>query len=202
MEGRTVKSLDELSSLSSSDITVTFALNSGYYFTNDVLVKIAQKIPSVQSLFLSQEYTEDKAHSVDFSLVSFPLLETLDMECVPLSTLIFTQDKYPVLKSLGIANTGPWDADEFTLRLPLLENLSLRFVHITDPSDFGESLSSSPLLEQLSCYKLWGLGRCSHVLNLGSMDDLDFYRSDDLGKLKIWAPRLSRLGLQVMQNLL
>jgi hypothetical protein len=90
----------------------------------------------------------------------------------------------------------------FHTDLPNLRHMFLEHIHIEDVSDFGPSLSRSPKLNSYFGYKVWGLGaKLEHALVLPNATTLDFYRSDDLRRLKLWAPRLEDLGLQACYSI-
>ena len=171
-------------------------------------------------LSICPEYDDREPPVIDFSLVSFPTLENLDMMFQALRAIHFTQENTPKLKHLSIEQPCARDLEYFNTDLPDMETMSFQFVTIDNPAGmvvklvtslqrygsisstgFGKSLSRSPRLRFFSGYKLWGL-RVSksktHILVLPSCTDLDLYRSDDLNYLKIWAPKLTDLNLQVV----
>jgi hypothetical protein len=109
----------------------------------------------------------------------------------------FTADCFPLLEVLSIERPCAVDQEVFHTDLPNLRRMSFVHVDIRDDEDFGPSLSRSPKLESVMCYKLWGLGSTAeHALVLPSVTTLDLNRSDDLRCLKLWAPRLEDLNLR------
>lgn len=126
----------------------------------------------------------------------FPALETLSLDCVDVTDVRL---KLPALRCLSLENAE--GVGVFSLDCPRLESLYFEFVTISDPSDFGASLSRSPMLESVCGYKLRGLGvdspcRC-HQLVLPQADRLDLHHSDDLDFLQLYAPNMVELNLQV-----
>jgi len=149
-------------------------------------------------------HNEGEAAQISFTQdFKFPNLESLEFHYCSLD--VFTLVNAPKLKSLSFEQCT--DSLEFIkFRLPSLEHLSFDFITINDPSDFGDSLSNSPLLETVFAYKLWGLGDSlgKKTVYLPNCTDLNFWRSDDISSLKIYAPRLQSLNLRAcysMKNL-
>lgn len=141
------------------------------------------------------EYRED-SQPITFSDFKFPNLEKLSFWYCAMD--FFRLVNAPKLKSLSIEQASCCSLEHFSFCLPSLEVLSFEFCTINDPSDFGESVSNSPLLDRLIAYKLWGLGDSlgRKTVYLPSCTYLDLYRSDDISSLKIYAPRLESLNLR------
>jgi len=158
---------------------------------------------NMTSLTCYPEY-DDHTPIVDFSKVHLPNVKSISLTCQGVKSVHFTIENTPLLESLSIESNGPQPLEYFLLHLPNLSHLSFQFVHIDNPSGFGKSLSKCPNLESVDCYKLWGLGvpkSKTHVLVLPKCESLDFYRSDDLTYLKIWAPNLESLNLQACYSI-
>eukprot|EP00092_Neocalanus_flemingeri_P021543 GFUD01023365.1.p1 GENE.GFUD01023365.1~~GFUD01023365.1.p1 ORF type:complete len:335 (+),score=93.90 GFUD01023365.1:48-1052(+) len=148
------------------------------------------------------EYEDSNPPVIDTSKVKFLKLRSLNLTHQAIKAIHFTADCFPLLETLSIDQPCALDPETFHTDLPNLRSMSFNFVTILDVKDFGRSLSRSPKLENFSGYKLWGLGRkAEHSLVLPSCTSLDFYRSDDLRKLKLWAPRLEDLNLQACYDI-
>lgn len=113
---------------------------------------------------------------------------------MPLKTFTFTKANTPLMRRISVHQGGTFD--KFQLNLPHLESLSFEHTHVYDSRSFGPSLNKCPKLKTLSCYKLWGLSGTTHKLRVPEAETLDFYRSDDLEGLELWAPKLTMLGLR------
>eukprot|EP00092_Neocalanus_flemingeri_P072741 GFUD01089606.1.p1 GENE.GFUD01089606.1~~GFUD01089606.1.p1 ORF type:complete len:338 (-),score=103.75 GFUD01089606.1:77-1090(-) len=148
------------------------------------------------------EYEDRNPPVIDTSKVKFLKLRRLDLTHQAIKAVHLTADCFPLLEALSIDQPCARDPETFNTDLPNLCSMSFNFVTILDVKNFGRSLSRSPKLERFSGYKLWGLGRkAEHSLVLPSCISLDFYRSDDLRKLKLWAPRLEDLDLQACYSI-
>ncbi|XP_070195959.1 uncharacterized protein [Littorina saxatilis] len=153
-------------------------------------------------LHIVVEYDDDTP-IIDFGVVSFPNLETLDVNCQAVKAFNFQAKDYPKLRHLTMENVVG-NIECFDFDLPCLETISLQFVEVVDPAGFGKSISRSPRLTSFSSYKLWGLyvgGGKYHTLVLPNCHSLSLYRSDDLDRLKLWAPMLTSLDLQACYGL-
>lgn len=144
---------------------------------------------------------EDESQPISFSDFEFPNLEKLEFYYCAVD--FFSLVNAPKLKWLSIEQASYCSIEHITFRLPSLEVLSFEFCTINDPSDFGESLTNSPLLERFIAYKLWGLGDSlgRKTVYLPSCTDLSLYRSDDISSLKIYAPRLQSLNLRACYDM-
>lgn len=82
-------------------------------------------------------------------------------------------------------------------RAPKLTTIDFQFCTYNADIDkcLSDSLNASPYLERFTSYKLWGPDKLG-PLYLPSVKELNFYRSDCLSSLKIYAPRLEELGLR------
>ncbi|KAJ3057216.1 hypothetical protein HK097_010576 [Rhizophlyctis rosea] len=168
--------------------------------SNRILKQIANDFPNLQILDLrvGPEYDNDGI-SLCLHNFTFPNLRQLTVSNVNLCTAEFLRGQYPILQSLYLeyGRCGSIELD-----LPHLRKLHFnKWTFTADVDTFGPSLSCSPRLEQLDCYKLWGLGNTSrsqlkHTLVLPACTSLDFHRSDDLEHLQIYAPKLRSLNLQ------
>lgn len=153
---------------------------------------------NMSSLECRPDYDDD-VPIIDFSKVHFPKLRSIELYCQGVKAVHFTKENTPLLESFDLESNGPQPLEYFCLDLPNLVSLSFQFVEIANPSDFGKSLSKCSNLKSVNCYKLFGLGvpkSKTHNLVLPRCKSLDFYRSDDLNYLKIWAPHLECLNLQ------
>ncbi|KAI9020428.1 hypothetical protein DFJ74DRAFT_673095 [Hyaloraphidium curvatum] len=153
------------------------------------------RTPYLESLDIRPDYA-GSAPTLSFGDVSFRRLRTLSVQ-QPLTDIFFVKEHYPAMESIFLEQ---YRSGGIHMDLPRLTYFSAQHWMVDDPHGFGPSLSRCPKLETVNCYKLWGLGVGSrsrgHRLALPSLEELDLYRSDDLGFLEIWAPRLRKLNLQ------
>ena len=199
-----ISSSDELSSSiakyknqsSFYDVTVS------YYMTQEEIEMLASSEigQNATNLSISPRDYCDNSPEIDYSLVTFPLLLELSVHYQKIKAIHITKDNTPKLKHLSIEQVAE-EVEYFLTDLPDLETIVLQFVDLSDPRGFGKSLSRSPKLNSVNCYKLWGLSGTKSSLVLPSCEHLKFYRSDDLGYLKIWAPKLERLNLQACYSI-
>lgn len=68
-------------------------------------------------------------------------------------------------------------------------------LQVADGLNFGESISACPNLEQISGYKLWGLGDAKQKLDLPNCNTIALDRPDGLYHLDLVAPKLTELEL-------
>jgi len=202
----TISNQGELANFTESNKEGDVQLRVEFPMSQDDLRLLAESDVGARMTQLSicPEYDDREPPIIDFSLVSFPTLENLDMMFQALRAIHFTQENTPKLKHLSIEQPCARDLEYFNTDLPDMETMSFQFVTIDNPAGFGKSLSRSPRLRFFSGYKLWGL-RVSksktHILVLPNCTDLDLYRSDDLNYLKIWAPKLTDLNLQACYSI-
>jgi len=171
---------------------------SGALTQNELVNLVTQHGTKVKKLsFLYEEESEP----ISFTDFEFPNLEDLEFNRCALDVFILVNA--PNLKSLTIEHCSYSPIAFIKFRLPGLESLYFEFCTINDPSDLGESLSSSPLIEKIYAYKLWGLGDFlgKKTVYLPNCQELDFYRSDDLSSLKLYAPRLESLNLRACYSM-
>jgi len=144
---------------------------------------------------------EEESKPIRFAHFEFANLEQLEFNYCAVG--VFNLVNAPKLKSLSIEQCSYCPLYCIAFRLPSLESLSFEFCTIDDPSDFGDSLSNSPLLKRVYAYKLWGLGDSlgKRTVYLPNCTELNFYRSDDLSSLKIYAPRLESLNLRACYSM-
>lgn len=117
--------------------------------------------------------------------------------CQAIHAVYFIAENFPLLKSIDIEQPCAQNFATFHTDLPNLDSIGLQHVVIDDVEDFGPSLSRSPKLRCFFGYKIWGLGgKLLHTLVLPNLTTLNFWRSDDLRKLKLWAPKLEEISLQ------
>lgn len=164
---------------------------------NEVVNLVSQYGTKVKELTF---HYEEESEPISFTNFEFPNLEKLDFNHCALD--IFILVNAPKLKMLTIEHCYlPIGFIKF--RLPALESLWFEFCTIDDPSDLGDSLSNSPLIEKIYGYKLWGLGDSlgKKTVYLPNCKDLDLYRSDDLSSLKLYAPRLESLNLRACYDM-
>ena len=137
------------------------------------------------------------------SVLSFPQLLSLESRHLGMKAIHFTKENTPKLKHLSI------DLVQNVIRyfltdLPDLETCAFQFLSIDDPRGLGKSLSRSPKLKSISCYKFWGIGDKkseTHVIVLPNCEHLKFHRSEDLTYMKIWAPKLQDLNFQACYDI-
>jgi len=144
---------------------------------------------------------ENESDPIDFKYFEFPNLERLEFNYCAVD--IFILVNAPKLKILNIDQCSYSPLLYIKFRLPSLQRLGFDFCTIEDLSDFGDSLSNSPLLESFYAYKLWGLGDSlgKKTVYLPNCKDLNLWRSDDISSLKIYAPRLKSLNLRACYSM-
>lgn len=151
---------------------------------------------------IQAECSDENSPKIDFGVVSFANLESLNLRCQAVKALNFQGNNYPKLKHLRMDSLLD-EVQSVNFDLPLLETISFQFVNVNDPRGFGKSLSRSPRLKTFSSYKLYGLlmGSKFHTLALPRCEVLDFHRAEGLLRLKLWAPKLKTLNLQSCHEL-
>lgn len=157
---------------------------------------------ALERLKLNPEYEDGNPPVIDTSEVSFPRLKSFNSMCQAIKAVDFSSMNFPMLETISIEQPCARSLEYFSTDLPNLRSLGFEFVDLDDVSDFGPSVSRSPKLERICCYKLWGLGgKAVHRLILPSCTSINFYRSDDLRSLKLWAPKLETLNLQACYSI-
>lgn len=145
----------------------------------------------METIELTSEYEDRRPPIIDTSKVKFPKLKRFSALCQAIQAVNFTDDNFPLLESICINQPCARDLEYFNTNLPNLKSMSFEHVVINDVDKFGASLSRSPKLETFISYKLWGLGsKAVHRLVLPNLTILNLYRSNDLRKLKLRAPKL------------
>ncbi|KAK7114725.1 uncharacterized protein [Littorina saxatilis] len=154
------------------------------------------------SIGTEAEYEDDDPPAIDFGAVSFPNLESLAVYFQAVKAFNFQAKDYPKLKHLYM-NNMIGNIEGFDFDLPLLETINFQHVGADDPRGFGKSVSRSTKLSNFTSYKLWGLHMRNKYLTLvlPNCESVDFYRSDTLVRVKLWAPKLRRLNLQACFDL-
>ena len=106
-----------------------------------------------------------------------------------------SKSRNPVpLKSLRIEEVGAvW---YMFLDLKELETLYIEDAELNEASDFGNSLSRCVRLKKFDSRKLRGFEECTQVIIHKELKDLQLYRSDDLQRLQVWAPKLHRFNVR------
>mmetsp|Transcript_14628 Transcript_14628/g.22030 ORF Transcript_14628/g.22030 Transcript_14628/m.22030 type:complete len:423 (+) Transcript_14628:41-1309(+) len=182
--------------------SICFSDVSAKQFSQTQLNNIANYFPNLESLEIQPEY-EDNTPRIDFTMVRFPKLVDLTLDCIDLQHIHFDQENTPNLERLDIKNSR--DCDYIYLDLSHLQSVGFEFVTLNDATDFGPSLSRCSKLESFSSYKLWGLshhsGIQSHPIINENLESLSLYRSDDLDGVALWCPKLSDLNLQACYSI-
>lgn len=197
MSSEDIESFEELLS-STTDETKTYSLTVNHYISQSDYEALSASVlgRNLTSFNIFAEY-EDNCPVIKTSAVPFPKLLVIDLNCQALESFHFSKDQFPSLKQVSIESPPNSQLSSFELDLPNLTTLSGQFITVKDDRKFGASISKSPLLEFISFYKLWGLGRSKrHVLVCPNAKEIDLYRSDDLRGLRLWAPKMTRLNLQ------
>ena len=167
-----------------------------------------------------QEY-DDNSPVVDWSQVVMPHLQHLDLNYCLLDSIEFNTTNTPNLRLLGLEHPGQGVWRSRTLKVSPFG--SLRSVNnpsallpaqwtisqccfvlavlgctesaAADGRNFGKSVSACPNLEQISGYKLWGLGDAEQKFNLFDCKTCALDRPDGLYHLEMVAPKLTELEL-------
>ncbi len=153
----------------------------------------------VTTLNFEFDYNEKVAKlDLDLNLnLLLPALERLHLRYIAWCNFNL---KSTSLLNIEIENPIPECCGKFAFRFPNLVSFNSTFLYLEDSSDFAASLSASPKLKRLCCYKLWGLGNQS-TWYLPSCEDINLYRSDDLSKPKLYCPRLQELNLRACYDI-
>ena len=89
--------------------------------------------PNLTHLNISQEY-DDNLPLLSWQDVHLKSLESLSLDCCPMTEIFYSEETTPALVSLSIQNQGPKPARGFEIRnLPELTNLDLQFVSVRHP---------------------------------------------------------------------
>ena len=123
----------------------------------------------------------------------FPALISLELTCVGLKSLTFTEHNTPLLEELTLSNVQG-ECCPFHLALPQLRVLDAEHTMLgerpIDEGQFGLSLSRCPRLEAVRSYKFRCLGDCNYAV-LPSLTSLLLHRSECTTHLDIlYAPEL------------
>lgn len=193
--------LDELAKLITDtiDVSLTYRLSVTMPLTQASFVNLAESHlgRNIAEIDIETEYLNRKEPQIiDTSLVKFPKLKSFTIKHQSIQSIHFTSDCFPLLESLTIDQPCGPEQSSFHTDLPHCYYMNLQFIWIQDTSDFGPSLNRSPKLDYFWGYKLRGLGGKAHKLVLPNITVLDLDHCDDLGSLKIWAPKLEKLELQ------
>jgi len=152
---------------------------------------------SLEELDIQPEYEDDNPPMINTAKTSFPALKRISINCQAVHAFHFEKEFFPELESISIESPCAEDLKYFKCDLPKLSYLSFQFVTIEDAREFGPSLSKCRELETVVAYKLWGLSSCREILLvMPKLTLLDLYRSDDLPRLQLWAPKLRDLDLR------
>lgn len=198
-----VTALDQLATVEVAE-GATYSLTLTKPLTQTALAALAASTlgHALEEIMIRPEYDDDNPSIIDTSECRFPKLKKLSLMFQAVKAVHFTAACFPALEELGIEQPCAEDPETFHLDLPALRHMSCQHVFIQDPKDFGPSLSRCPRLERFLGYKLLGLGaKAEHSLVLPSLTELSLYRSDDLRRLKLWAPRLESLSLQACYHI-
>lgn len=134
--------------------------------------------------------------------VSFCALLELSFRRVPLAKLHLTEATCPALHSLAVEDISCF-VDVFRLALPELRRLQAEDLRLSPEcaGDFGLSISACPKLEEVSSYKLRGLGADNYVL-APRLRSLVLHRAEGLTHLHLLhAPVLASLNVQAAYDL-
>ena len=166
----------------------------------------AQKHPHTTSLSMSFEHPNHDPPPLDFSRIHLPSLTSLELACANVGLLQLTSDNTPSITSIDLHNL----LDDFALRLELPELVSFDAEHsfvggpLSQPNDFGLSLSRCPKLETVRTYKFRGLAGRNFCV-CPCLYSLTLYRSECTDSLDILsAPALVELNVRAaygMQHL-
>ena len=164
-------------------------------FSQRHLNYIAHAFPYLQRFNMKMNYgiAPYLRNPMDFTLVRFPELIMLTLNCVRIPSIHFDRQNAPKLKKLCILRTMPRD---IYLHLDHLENLRLEDIMFTNASiDLGNSLSRCPNLQKFEGeMDLGSLSSSRHVIINESLKTL-LLPGFEVEKLWIWAPKLSYLCL-------
>ena len=168
--------------------------------SQDELKRIAARFPRLKWLTICPEYS-DEPEELDFAAdgVRFPALISLELTCVGLKSLTFTEHNTPLLEELTLSNVQG-ECCPFHLALPQLRVLDAEHTMLgerpIDEGQFGLSLSRCPRLETVRSYKFRCLGDCNYAV-LPSLTSLLLHRSECTTHLDIlYAPKLREVSLQ------
>ena len=168
--------------------------------SQDELKRIAARFPRLKRLTICPEYS-DEPEELDFAAdgVRFPALISLELTCVGLKSLTFTEHNTPLLEELTLSNVQG-ECCPFHLALPQLRVLDAEHTMLgerpIDEGQFGLSLSRCPRLETVRSYKFRCLGDCNYAV-LPSLTSLLLHRSECTTHLDIlYAPKLREVSLQ------
>jgi len=189
-----------------NDTAENLNVNCNFYMDQNTFEKLSSSVIGQNMVCLScMPQYQNCSFKIDFSKVILPQLKNFDLRCQGFKAIHFTKENTPMIESISVDQPNGKRLEYFLLdNLPHLKSLNLEFVTIVNSTKFGKSVSSCPNLESIHCYKLWGLGVTGIrpiTLVLPKCETLDFYRSDDLDRLKIWAPKLSSLNFQACYSI-
>ena len=155
---------------------------------------------------MSFEHPNHDPPPLDFSRIHLPSLTSLELACANVGLLQLTSDNTPSITSIDLHNL----LDDFALRLELPELVSFDAEHsfvggpLSQPNDFGLSLSRCPKLETVRTYKFRGLAGRNFCV-CPRLYSLTLYRSECTDSLDILsAPALVELNVRAaygMQHL-
>ncbi|GIQ89129.1 hypothetical protein KIPB_011528, partial [Kipferlia bialata] len=91
-------------------------------------------------------------------------------------------------------------AASFTLDLPHLRSIQLKFVTLEDSKGVGDSFSRCPSLEVMDSYKFWGTGTRNfakiQVFVLPNCHTWSMMRSDDADYMDFYCPKMRQMELE------
>lgn len=123
-----------------------------------------------------------------------PELQEVQLVDVSFSKITLDAERTPNLRSVRLQNVP--DDCELSLLLPDLRSFSIYYWN-GDCRIINRMLQTATQLESFDSYKLW-VDELHFASN--ALADINLHRSDALDTLTIWAPNLTRLGVQVLPS--
>lgn len=168
-------------------------------------IRLHPDLGKITSLNISLEY-EENSPEIDLAAegLCFPELRELELSCVNLKSLTFTEANTPKLVSAQFSNL--LSGCRMNLALPYLKYLDIEHAALYEESEadinqFGLSLSRCPSLCKFNSYKFRCLGDLNFCI-LPNCRSITLHRSECTNHLEIWyAPKLAVFSVQAAYEL-
>jgi hypothetical protein len=156
------------------------------------LNSLSRDFPAVKKLTVrSRKYREDQKFSLEAAL---PRLEELSIDSVLMKKLVLTKELTPLLKKLTLVNVGDIEKCDFRVTVPLLQDIKIHFLDDNSTKRINNMLAAAKNLVSFDSYKLQVYGDALKFAS-NDLESISIRRSDCLGAIQVWAPRLQQLGV-------
>lgn len=130
--------------------------------------------------------------------ISLPNLKEVQFHDVGMERIVLNQELTPNVEKIWMQNPSQSDEPDFTILCPKLKECS---IYYWGPGDFEwvlNMLETATLLETFDSYKL----RVDYLKFASNhLRSIRLHRAELLGRIDLWAPRLTNLNLQAAYDL-